>query len=114
LAQRLRHVFEGGERFNGKDKWNPYMGELGFYLVSNKGGRPELALRPKSLWDALHLYAARMIATGTNFGICEHCKTPFLSGGTRFRNKRGDARFCTSECRWRWHNESRRKAKLGE
>jgi hypothetical protein len=123
VAERLRMMFEGrafhwdedGSRRTKEYKWpHPYtqqVGELGIYLVPDKDNKRVLALRPDELQAALVLYAARMIATGTTFNICEHCKTPFLSGGTRFRTKRGDARFCSSECRWKWHNESRRKAR---
>jgi hypothetical protein len=116
VTERLRMMFEGRDIVLGKEyKWPEpqaqWKGDLGIYLVPDKDGRPVLALRPTDLQSALILYAARIIATGTTFNICEHCKTPFLSGGTRFRNKRGDARFCSSECRWKWHNESRRKAR---
>ena len=118
VAWRLRMMFEGRDIIQGKEyKWPEpqaqWKGDLGIYLVPDKDKRPVLALRPTDLQSALILYAARMIATGTTFNICEHCKTPFLSGGTRFRNKRGDARFCSSECRWKWHNETRRKAHRG-
>src|SRR5262249_30101381 len=121
-AERLQMMFEGRAfhwdydapknirpRPQKEYKWpHPYtqqVGELGIYLVPDKNNKRVLALRPDELQAALVLYAARMIATGTTFNICEHCKTPFLSGGTRFRTKRGDARFCSSECRWKWHNE---------
>jgi hypothetical protein len=116
LAQKLRMMFEGRDIQFGKEyrwpepeTWD--VGDVGIYLVPDKNKNRVLALRPHDIHGALILYAARMIATGTTFNICEHCKTPFLSGGTRFRNKRGDARFCSDECRWRWHNESRRKAR---
>jgi hypothetical protein len=119
VAERLQMMFGGREIIFGKEyKWpepqTQWKGSLGIYLVPDKDKRPVLALRPDDLQSALILYAARMIATGTTFNICEHCKTPFLSGGTRFRTKRGDARFCSSECRWKWHNESRRKARLAD
>jgi hypothetical protein len=119
IAERLRFVFEGRV-------WSPWpheralrwpapgtqeVGELGILLVPDKNNKPVLALRPDSLHSALMFTAARMKATGTTFNICEHCKSPFLSGGVRFRAKRGDAKFCSDECRWRWHNESRRKAR---
>jgi hypothetical protein len=115
-AMRLQMMFEGRDIVLGKEyKWPEpqaqWKGDIGIYLIPDKDKRPVLALRPTDLQSALILYAARMIATGTTFNICEHCKTPFLSGGTRFRTKRGDARFCSSECRWKWHNESRRKAR---
>jgi hypothetical protein len=109
---RLRWMFEGKyNEFTWPHPAVQYKGNLGIYLIPDKDNKPLLALRPANLEDALVLYAARMIATGTTFNICEHCKTPFLSGGTRFRNKRGDARFCSSACRWKWHNESRRKTR---
>jgi len=88
------------------------VGELGIFLVPDKNNKPVFAMRPHDLREALVLCAARMIATGTTFNICENCKAPFLSGGGRSRNKkRGDARFCSDECRWKYHNESRRKAR---
>jgi hypothetical protein len=126
-AHRLRLIFQGkdhkkeGELYTWLVKGKEYIwpgpeypydeGNLKICLVPGKDNEPALALRPNMLDDALLLCAARMIATGTTFNICEHCKTPFLSGGTRFRNKRGDAKFCSDECRWRWHNESRRRAR---
>jgi len=117
LAQRLRMLFEGRQWISWEKahRW-PHpaaqeVGELGIYLVPDKEGKPVLALRPQDIQAALVLCAARMRATGTTFNICEHCNAPFLSGGTRFRNKRGDARFCSNECRWKFHNESRRKAR---
>jgi hypothetical protein len=115
-AMRLQMMFEGRDIVLGKEyKWPEpqaqWKGDIGIYLVPDKNKRPVLALRPTDLQSALILYAARMIATGTTFNICGHSKTPFLSGGTRFRTKRGDARFCSSECRWKWHNELRRKAR---
>jgi hypothetical protein len=125
-ARHLRRMFEGivhdfdvvEERliYPIEYKWphpkTQRVGNLGVFLVpAVKGNRPVLALRPTTPGDALSLYAARMIATGTTFNICEHCNTPFLSGGIRGRNKRGDSKFCSSECRWKWHNETRRKAR---
>jgi hypothetical protein len=125
-ARVLRLMFEGRgfSREQREGGWGPLkeykwpapetqqVGQLGVFLVPNKDNKPLLALRPESLQDALVLYGARMIATGTTFNICENCKAPFLSGGTRFRNKRGDARFCSNDCRWKWHNEARRTARL--
>jgi hypothetical protein len=125
-ARVLRLIFEGrvfSREHREGGGWGPLkeykwpapeaqqVGQLGVFLVPNKDNKPLLALRPDTLHDALVLYAARMIATGTTFNICENCKAPFLSGGTRFRNKRGDARFCSNECRWKWHNEERRNAR---
>jgi hypothetical protein len=116
LAEQLRLMFEGKYFVHDKEYTWPqpeaqHKGDLGIYLVPGKDNRPVLALRPNNLQQALILYAARMIATGTTFNICENCKTSFLSGGARGRNKRGDARFCSSECRWRHHNEEARRRK---
>lgn len=115
LAEKLRLMFEGRWFRAGKEyKWpHPLaqdVGELGIFLIPDKDNKPVLALRPHNIFDALTLVAARMIATGTTTFICENCKTPFLSGGSRGRNKRrGDARFCSDRCRYEFHN--RRKAR---
>jgi hypothetical protein len=111
LAQRLRLMFEGKDSDKRPQPEARYVGDLGIYLVPGKNNKPVLALRPSNLQHALILCAARMIANGTTSHICEFCKTPFLSGGTRGRNKRGDARFCSSVCRWRHHNEEARRRK---
>jgi hypothetical protein len=118
MQSRLREMFAG------KLKHHPTIGsplapadgsqragDVGVYLVLGKDGKPKLALRPDNLMQALTLYAARQIATGTTFGACLHCKGPFLRGGGS--KKRGDARFCSDPCKWEFHNERRRKAKLG-
>jgi hypothetical protein len=117
LAHRLRAMFEGKTVLPNRDwKWpHPgarWQGNVGIYLVPGANKKPMLAIRPNNLDEALVLYAARMIATGTTFNICENCKTPFLSGGARGRNKRSDSRFCSSECRWKHHNETRREARM--
>jgi hypothetical protein len=115
LAGKLRFMFEGRYvSFGWERKWpdpaTQQVGQLGIYLVPDKNNKPVLALRPNSIFDALTLVAARMIATGTTTFICENCKTPFLSGGSRGRNKRrGGARFCSDRCRYEFHN--RRKAR---
>jgi hypothetical protein len=76
-------------------------------------GRNLLTLRPRTTHDALIYHAAQMIAKGTISQTCEQCGTTFLSGGAgRGKNKkRGDARFCSDACRWKFHNESRRRAR---
>jgi hypothetical protein len=117
VAYQLRLIFEDkafvdDEEFTWPAPEAQYKGDLGIYLIPGKDNKPILALRPKDLNEALILYAARMHANGTSFGICKNCKTPFLAGGSRGRNKkRGDARFCSDECRWKFHNESRRRAR---
>jgi hypothetical protein len=116
LADQLRLISRGKDFVRGKEYSWPqseaqYAGALGAYLVPGEDNKPQLALRPANLRDALILHAARMRATGTTFNICDYCRAPFLSGGSRGRNKRGDSRFCSDECRWKFHNESRRKAR---
>jgi hypothetical protein len=118
VARRLRLMFEG--KYNrGEDRIWPdpvaqYQGDLGFFLVPDRGNRPVLKLRPHTFGDALILYAARMIAAGTTLNHCKNCNGPFLSGGSRERRKkRADATFCSDECRWKYHNEARRKARIG-
>jgi hypothetical protein len=124
VALRLRLMFEGKARISDPTNWRgplkivdwshpsaPSVGELGIFLVPNKEGKPVLSLQPHDFQDALILYGARMITTGTIFQVCEQCKIPFLSGGTRGTNRRGDSRFCSDECRYSYHNEVRRKSR---
>jgi hypothetical protein len=117
VAYHLRLIFEDKAFVDDEEYIWPapeaqHKGDLGVYLIPDTDNKPVLALRPTDLGQALVLYAARMHANGTNFGVCKNCKAPFLSGGSRGRNKkRGDARFCSDECRWKFHNESRRKAR---
>ncbi len=118
VAYQLRLIFEDKAFVDDEEYTWPapeaqYKGDIGIYLIPGRDNKPVLALRPKDLNEALVLYAARMHATGTNFGVCKNCKTPFLSGGAgRGKDKkRSDSRFCSDECRWKFHNESRRKAR---
>jgi hypothetical protein len=120
-AQHLHGMFEGGNKtsiFQGKRfvsvSW-PHpaaqvVGQMDVLLVPGENNQKMLAIRPSGLMEALKLYAARMIASGTTFHSCEQCHTPFLSGAGG-SGKRGDARFCSSKCRWTFHNEVRRNAK---
>jgi hypothetical protein len=125
IARDLMFIFQGkafvpGEKFFGPRKefrW-PHpaaqlVGDIGVFLVPDQEGRPIFQLKPASLQEALKLCAAMMMAKGTAFRNCEHCNTPFLSGGEGRGGgkRRGDARFCSDECRWRHHNEVRRKTK---
>jgi hypothetical protein len=124
MSTRLRMISEG--RAYVRDEKNRYgrkkavqwphpaaqlVGEIGVFLVPNAEGKPVLSLKPDSPNDALVLYAAHMRANGTTFQLCEHCNIPFLSGGEGRGGgkRRGDARFCSDECRYSYHNEMRRK-----
>jgi hypothetical protein len=115
LAGYLGGIFKGEHKefgyFEGDLNASPLIGEVGIFLDRDKNGKLKFALRPTDLGHALVLYAARMATTGTALHTCEHCNTPFLSGGSGRSKKRGDARFCSDECRWKHHNEMRRKAK---
>jgi hypothetical protein len=119
-ADLLQQMFEGkGFDFSARGparevRW-PHpaaqqVGQLGIFLIPNREGKRVLALRPETMQDALILYGARMLATGTTFNACEHCHAPFLSGGTsRANKKRGGSRFCSDKCRYSYHNEANRK-----
>ena len=84
-----------------------------FTLRTNRINRALWPFAPSSTHEVLIYHAAQMIAKGTESRTCEHCGTTFLSGGTgRGKDKkRGDARFCSDECRWKFHNKSRRRAR---
>jgi hypothetical protein len=116
LADYLGGIFKGKHKEFGYEEGDPtkgpaLVGEVGIFLDRDRHGKLKLALKPTDLGHALVLYAARMATTGTTFNACEHCNSPFLSGGSGRSKKRGDARFCSDECRWKHHNEMRRKAK---
>jgi hypothetical protein len=119
LADYLRGIFRGEHKDflyypdEIESKSSPLIGEMGIFLDRDKDGKLKFALRPSDLSNALILYAAQMATTGTTFNTCEHCRLPFLGGGTgRSPNKRrSDARFCSDECRYNYHNEMRRKTR---
>jgi hypothetical protein len=68
-------------------------------------GRPSLALEPQTLIHAMRLQLAQNIAGGNTLHTCEQCGQPFESGATA---KRIMAKFCSDECRKRFHYEHRR------
>jgi hypothetical protein len=108
LAQTIRLMFEG------RRPGTIYpVGKMRINLACKSDGSCFMTVRPDTTLDALVYHAAQMIAKGTISQTCEHCGTTFLSGGTgRGKDKkRGDARFCSDECRWKFHNESRRRAR---
>jgi hypothetical protein len=113
LQDYLRGIFRGEHKdFDYVDNIPmPRIGEVGVFLGRDKAGELEVALRPTDLAQALILYAARMVSTGTTFNTCEHCGNPFLSGGAgRGKSKkRADARFCSASCRWTHHNKLKSK-----
>jgi hypothetical protein len=106
-SAKIQRMFDG--------RLDPEMseGHLGFYLLTKPNGTRSMAVRPTSTANALSFHAAQMIARGTAAQTCEHCGTIFLSGGgdPGKDKKRGGSRFCSDECRWQFHNKSRRKAR---
>jgi hypothetical protein len=79
---------------------------------SYQSGRASIDLRPPNAINALLYCAAQMVARGITGQSCDHCKTLFLGGGERGRNKkRAGSRFCSDTCRYEFHNELRRKTK---
>jgi hypothetical protein len=83
-------------------------------VLTYVGTGVSMHLLPPDTGTALIYYAAQMVAAGTKLQNCEHCHLPFLSGGEGRGGgkRRRDARFCSDECRWQFHNEARRKRKL--
>ena len=108
LAQLIQLMFDGPA---GATELG--VGRLAIYLAYKPDKSRSMAVRPETTRGVLIYHAAQMIAKGTESRTCEHCGTTFLSGGTgRGKDKkRGDARFCSDECRWKFHNESRRRAR---
>jgi hypothetical protein len=79
---------------------------IDFKLVPGQpDGRPSPALEPQNLIDAMRLQLALSIGGGNRLHTCEQCGQPFESGATA---KRIIARFCSDECRKRFHYEHRR------
>ncbi len=108
LARTIQLMFEG------RRPGTIYpVGTMEINLACRSDGSCFMAVRPQATTDALIYHAAQMAAKGTTSQTCEHCGTTFLSGGAGHGKdkKRGDARFCSDECRWKFHNESRRKAR---
>jgi hypothetical protein len=108
FAQTIQLMFEG------RRPGTIYpVGTMVINLACKSDGSCFMTVRPQKTEDALVYHAAQMIAKGTISQTCEQCGTAFLSGGTASGKdkKRGDARFCSDECRWKFHNESRRRAR---
>ena len=108
LAQTIQLMFEG------RRPGTIYpVGTMVINLACKSDGSCFMTVRPRTTHDALIYHAAQMIAKGTISQTCGQCGTTFLSGGAASGKdkKRGDARFCSDECRWKFHNESRRRAR---
>jgi hypothetical protein len=113
LARTIQLMFEGSRHRIPVSTVGTPVGSMEIHLARRSDGSCFMTLRPRATHDALIYRAAQMIAKGTISQTCEQCGTTFLSGGAgRAKDKkRGDARFCSDECRWKHHNESRRKAR---
>jgi hypothetical protein len=113
LAQTIQLMFESSRHRIPVSTVGTPVGTMQIHLARRSDGSCFMTLRPRATRDALIYHAAQMIAKGTISQTCEQCGTTFLSGGAgrRKEKKRGDARFCSDECRWKFHNESRRRAR---
>jgi hypothetical protein len=69
-------------------------------------GRLGLRLIPETLYDAMKLQFAQMVASGAAVRACKFCGTWFEAGtGSR----RADAKFCSTRCKIRFHNARKLK-----
>jgi hypothetical protein len=82
------------------------LGSLNVSIVSDDRGT-RLKVRPKCLLDALWLQLAQVKSKGVRFRECENekCRKVFIAGPTG--NRRGDARFCSDECRIKFNSLQR-------
>lgn len=113
LAQRLQRIFTIREH---EKHFDLPVGLLDIFL-SNRPRQPvSMHIRPGDTHEALLYFAATMIARGTVVQTCDQCGKAFLEGGDRDRRnkKRAGSRFCSDPCRWRYHNEERRKARANK
>jgi hypothetical protein len=108
LARRIQMMFAGLPR-----PVEMPVGSIFIYVSYKPDGSRSMVVRPPFTDAALIYHAAQMVAKGTISQTCEHCGSPFLSGGARREKekKRDGSRFCSDGCRWGYHNEMRRKAK---
>jgi hypothetical protein len=116
LAGSIQAMFDPADESKKPSRGAPgpheeVVGKLGVIVAWRE--LPSLSIRPETTHDALVYHAAQMIAAGTKFHTCKHCRAPFLGGGAGHgRNKkRADAHFCSDACRWGYHNASRRKTR---
>lgn len=68
------------------------------------GERPALSLQPKSLLGAIHIQFFEFVASGKDLRACEQCGKWFETGASA---RRAVARFCSDDCRTKFHNRRR-------
>jgi hypothetical protein len=68
-------------------------------------GQPVLQLVPKTLRDAIHLQFAQHVNSGRDLHTCEFCGVWFERG--QGGGRKSGARFCSDQCRNRFHNQRR-------
>ena len=109
IARRIQMMFAGLRR-----PVEMPVGSIFIYVSYKPDGSRSMVVRPPFTDAALIYRAAQMVAGGTISQTCEHCGSPFLSGGARREKekKRDGSRFCSDGCRWGYHNEKRRKLSL--
>jgi hypothetical protein len=85
-----------------------HAGSLEIVLFYTRDG-VSMRLFPRDTGSALIYHAAQMVTNGTKVANCEFCRSPFLSGGNARGGgkRRRDARFCSNDCRWKFHAQVR-------
>ena len=69
---------------------------LNVMIITDDEQRLRLKVGPRCLLDALWLQLAQASGSAT-FRECRNCREPFVAGPKG--NRRGDAKFCSDECR---------------
>jgi hypothetical protein len=69
---------------------------LNVMIITDDEQRLRLKVGPRCLLDALWLQLAQASGSAT-FRVCRNCREPFVAGPKG--NRRGDAKFCSDECR---------------
>ena len=111
LADQIQAMFHAREIRRGLPRdLDTTVGRLEIDLVFGTDG-VSMRLSPVDTGSALVYHAAQMVTNGTKLHNCEKCGSPFLTGGEARGGgkRRRDARFCSDECRYGYHNELRRK-----
>jgi hypothetical protein len=80
-------------------------------LVPGAGtdARPVMVLEPPNLLQAMNLQLAHAVSSGASLLTCQQCRRWF-EGGRGPGAKRTVAKFCSDECRNRFHYEARKGA----